>query len=426
MSSKWSGGVALHWLEASRPEDVPPTLAPSRSLTVWPSRIVAAVLIVLGFCPVVNWIPEGRSAPWYGAVAGEWLNGSLIAIGVGVVVAILSRHWAPNAGRVAHWTARAAARPRLTGWVLAGVALLLYATVARVVFSGIPLHLDELAQVIQARIFAAGSLYLDPGVYPEFKSALHLLDEHGRWFTQFPPGGPLMLVPGVWLGATWIVGPVTGAMSVALFWAIIRRVEHRPSVALGGTLVFALAPFVVFMSASHMNHAGALLWALVATYALVRMSEGTRFAALLGASLGILATVRPVDALAFAVPAGVWMLWRLFRGVGGVRQLGVAGATLSLALGTLAWYNWRTTGNPTLFAYEALWGPEHALGFHAAPWGVAHTPGRGLELLSLYFLRLQTYWLETPIPSLALPFIGLFATHGSGGIARYWLSRPKN
>jgi hypothetical protein len=60
-----------------------------------------------------------------------------------------------------------------------------------------------------------------------------------------------------------------------------------------------------------------------------------------------------------------------------------------------------------LFGYEALWGKGHELGFHAAPWGVAHTPARGLELVSLYFLRLQTYLFETPVPSLAGSIIAL-------------------
>jgi hypothetical protein len=45
------------------------------------------------------------------------------------------------------------------------------------------------------------------------------------------------------------------------------------------------------------------------------------------------------------------------------------------------------------------------LGFHDAPWGLAHTPARGVELINLYFLRLQNYLYETPIPSL-LPTVG--------------------
>ena len=46
----------------------------------------------------------------------------------------------------------------------------------------------------------------------------------------------------------------------------------------------------------------------------------------------------------------------------------------------MLWFNARTTGSPLLFGYEAMWGKGHEIGFHAAPWGVAHTPARGFEL----------------------------------------------
>jgi hypothetical protein len=71
-------------------------------------------------------------------------------------------------------------------------------------------------------------------------------------------------------------------------------------------------------------------------------------------------------------------------------------------------YNVATTGSATLSGYEMLWGASHGLGFHQAPWGVTHTPARGLELANLYFLRLQTFLFETPLPSL-VPAIAALA-----------------
>src|SRR4030095_1191791 len=76
-------------------------------------------------------------------------------------------------------------------------------------------------------------------------------------------------------------------------------------------------------------------------------------------------------------------------------------------MGVLA-YNGATTGSPTLFGYELLWGASHGLGFHRAPWGVTHTPARGFELVNTYFMRLQTYLFETPLPSL-VPAIAALA-----------------
>ena len=52
---------------------------------------VALFVAILGFLPIANWIRGGHEAPWYALVTSGWLSGSAIAIGVGVVLAILAR-----------------------------------------------------------------------------------------------------------------------------------------------------------------------------------------------------------------------------------------------------------------------------------------------------------------------------------------------
>jgi len=129
------------------------------------------------------------------------------------------------------------------------------------------------------------------------------------------------------------------------------------------------------------------------------------FALLNGAALGCAATIRPVDALAFAVPAGLWYLRSALGSRSRWRDAVASGIGVAIPLGVMLWVNAHTTGKPLLFGYQVLWGQSHDLGFHRAPWGIAHTPARGIELLNLYLLRLQTYLYESSIPSL-IPFIG--------------------
>jgi len=389
---------------------------------------IAAIFIgVLGFLPVANWIPGGHEAEWYGIVASEWLSGSLIAVGLGAVLAILSRRlpiW--RDGMTQPLVAAAHARPNLTGALLAACGLALYSVIARQVFEGRPLLIDELSQLFQARIFATGSLWRPAPEWPEFTSVLHILDDRGKWFSQFPPGGPLMLVPGVLARAAWLVNPVVGAVSVALFWGIARRIEDRRAVAFGASALFAVAPFVAFLSGSHMNHVTALMWVLTAIYALTRQTWDVTprpgWAALCGFALGAAASIRPVDAVAFAVPAGVWMLARALRNRQCAVEVAAAGVALAAPLAGILWYNALTTGDPLLFAYEQLWGKDHGLGFHRAPWGFAHTPARGLELLSLYFLRLQSYLYETALPSLTAAVGALALARRIGAVDRYLLA----
>lgn len=383
------------------------------------ARAAGVVIAVLAFLPIANWIPGGHQADWYSTVSGEWVYGSAIVVGGALILTILSRRlpiW--RDGMFASLAKRAHSAPTVTGLVIAAFALALYAIIALHVLSGHPLFIDEISQLFQARVFASGRPWLDAPTHPEFTSILHVVDSRGKWFSQFPPGGPLMMVPGVLLHAPWITGPVAGAVTAALFWGVVRRIEPRATVSLGASLLMAFAPFVAFLAASYMNHVTAGMWVMLAIYALTRMSEPNQrnetddgrptFAALAGFSFGVAASIRPVDAFAFALPAGIWMIVRVVRQPRRFPELLAAGLALAIPVGMLLWFNAQTTGSPFLFAYEQLWGRDHGLGFHRAPYGFVHTPARGLELLNLYFLRLQSYLFETPIPSL-LPVIGALA-----------------
>lgn len=388
---------------------------------------IALLVAIVGFLPVANWIRGGHEAPWYALVTSGWLSGSAIAVGVGVVLAILARRidmlW--HAGALDRVVSAWVRRPVVAALMVAAVALLLYLAVAWFVFDARPLLIDEMVQVLQAQIFADGALSRPVAAHPEFFSSMHVIDANGRYFAQFPAGGPAMLLPGVLLGATWIVGPVAAAIAVFVFADFVRRVEPRAGIAMGATTVMAFAPFAVFMSGSHMNHVTNLMWLVIAMALLARgMSHEDSHPLLAfgcGLALGCAATIRPLDAFAFALPAGAWYLARAVKDRRRVADLLASGLGVALPGAALLWVNARTTGHPLLFGYEMLWGPTHALGFHEAPWGFAHTPARGLELVNLNFLRLQTYLFETPVPSL-VPVIGALAlTRRLRALDRYLL-----
>jgi hypothetical protein len=396
---------------------------PAHDRTV--ARAAALTVAVLGLLPLANWISGGHSAEWYGLVLGEWLSGTAIVVGAATVLTILSRRipllWQPGLIQRLATPGRA----RWIPWIAAGLAFAVYAVVAWRLFDARPLHIDEIMQVFQGRIFASGRLWLPSEPHPEFTSVMHLIDAGGKVYSHFPPGGPAMLALGSWAGAEWLIGPVFGAISVLLFGHLMRLMNLSAATASGATLVFALAPLVAFMSGSHMNHVTSLTWILLGVVALVqslsRDRGGLRSGVIAGFGFGVAAAIRPVDGLAFAVPAAAWYLWRAIRHRHVVPMLG-AGIGISLPLIGLLWFNAQTTGDPLTFGYELLWGKSQALGFHAAPWGEPHTPIRGLELLNLYFLRLQTYAFELPIPSLLPAVIALGLTGGLSAPDRYLLS----
>jgi hypothetical protein len=402
------------------------SLAPERSR--WLAVAFAVFATALGFLPLVDWIPGGHAAPWYSAVVGEWTSGSSIVIGVAIVLAIASRRvsgvWRDGALEpLPRW---ADSHAIAFGCLVAVSALSIYAIVAFGVFSRVPISIDELVQLVQAKTFASGRLWRPASPTPEFFSVLNMVDSNGRYYGQFPPGGPAMLAMGVLFGAPWLVGPVCGAVSVAAFWSYVRTVERQREVAVGAVLLFAIAPFAVFMSGSHMNHVPTLMWLVVAMAAMARVMSSDRpvpgFALLNGFALGCAATIRPVDALAFALPAGLWYLMHALGNRARWRD-GLASAIgVAIPIAAMMWVNANTTGKPLLFGYQVLWGRSHDLGFHRAPWGMAHTPWRGVELINLYFLRLQTYLYEASLPSL-VPFLGaLFLTRRVDRFDRYLLA----
>jgi len=380
-----------------------------RTLTV----AAALLLTALGFFPLADWIAGGPAMPGWSDLAGGWWSGTLTVLGASVVVAVLLRKRAvlPGERVPIRLTESFAGAPGLWAAGLGLAALAVYLWIAREVFSGRPLLIDEIVQVYQGRIFASGALSLPVPDYPEFFSTSHVLNLSGKVFSQFPAGGPAMLALGSLVGAEWVIAPVFGAVSVVLFSALARRIEPRPGVALAASVVFAFAPFVAFMSGSHMNHVTVLTWLLLGMLGLARAMERPSPRVLdgmmVGLGLGFAATIRPLDAAAFALPAGAWLLVRTIR-TGSWPALLSAGLGVATPVLAMLWINQMTTGAALTFGYTALWGASHDLGFHLSPYGDPHTPVRGLELLNTYFVRMQSYLFETPVPSL-VPAIGALA-----------------
>lgn len=394
------------------------------------TRLIAVVVLALSFLPVAAWLPGGETDPEYLARLSDWAYGLALCTGVGGLVAYIAQVRSRGTTGPAlpmpptHPTGSAG---RAFALLVAAGALVLYAVIAQAVFSGRPLLIDEIVQVLQARWYADGRLSVPTPSPKEFHSILHLVDLDERTYSQFPAGGPAMLALGALMRAEWLVGPVSGALSVLLFARLLSRIEPRASRQWHRTslLIFAVAPFGAFMFGSHMNHATALLWLLVAVVALAgataRDDASPWWGLLCGLGLGIAATIRPVDAAAFALPAAGWLLWRARRGGRPLAALLWSGVGVALPLALLLWVNARTTGRPLLFGYDLLWGAGHGIGFHKSPWGPIHTPLRGLELVSLYLTRLSVYLFETPFPALLPAAAALWWRRSLTPLDRYLL-----
>lgn len=413
-------------VSALRPDAAPPRQGRDRTARILPA--VAVLILLLSLTPLADWIPGGFKSHEWALQLDEWLSGLAVVAGVAVVLAILSRRSAALWRPIAVGTLDRAADRR---WSL-GVLLLtlaafaLYVAVAQDVAGGLSLLIDEMAQTLQARMFAQGRIWTPSPEPVEFFSTQHMLFHEGRSFSQFPPGGPGVIALGTLVGAEWLVGPVFAAASVVLWALWLRRTGEAPATALLALALFALAPFTLFMAGTRMNHVPATTFLLGASLALIVATGSARprpLASLLcGLGYGLAATIRPVDAAAFALPGGAWLLAVAIRDRRRVPDLLLSGLGVALPLLAIFWFNAETTGRPTLFGYQLLWGKAHDVGFHMAPWGQEHTPVRGLELVANYLLLLQRHFLETPVPAL-LGLCGAFAlTRRTSAADRYLLA----
>ncbi len=390
---------------------------------------VAVVLVgILAFVPVADLIPgePGSNMPpplW--ALFLLWAFGALLlGLAARLAVKLLPGKADPRP------SPRLGAADLLEGrWapVLLLVALptFLYSFVAWEVFAAAPLHIDSMTQAFQARILAEGGLSVPAPADSRFFSSFLIVELGDRAFAHFPPGWAAILVVGLLLKVPWVVAPLCGALAAWGLFLLLRENGESGRTALLTALLFALAPWVVFNAASWMNHTPAVCFIVLGSYALLRGIHSPTswiWPGLGAASLGMAVLIRPMDGVAFGLPATVWVVARGLKDPAARRGLASFALGGVLAVGLHLAYNWAQHGNPLIFGFEAQWGAGHGLGFHEAPWGPSHTLLRGVELLNGYLLALQMLFFDAPAPSLLPALAALLLVRRLDALDRYLLA----
>ena len=368
------------------------------------------ILALLGLVPVANLLAPG-SLPWWSDVVSLWLFGGACVLVIAYLAArALGDRAAPIGTRVCGLVMAPSSRTFL--WVVSIAGFLFAAGAAWYCFNRQPQSIDEMAQLWHARMLLAGHLSIPTEPDPAFFSAMNVVDAGGRWYSQFPVGGPAVLAAGLALGAVWLVNPVLIAFTTRNVYRFAQR-AYGEAFARGATLLLLMAPFFIFMGASEQNHVPALAFATLALAALpawsgaVSRTDAYRHAAVIGFALGAAAAVRPLDALAVAAAIGLYQLGVLAGDKRRWAEIAVQCVAGAVPVALLMWANARTTGAPFRFGYEVMWGANHGLGFHPSPFGDAHTPRRAIVLASLYLMKLDMYLFEWPIPALVAPIVAL-------------------
>lgn len=296
-------------------------------------------------------------------------------------------------------------------WLPAALVFIAAVCFSNLCFERIPHVEDSIAQLLQARIFAGGEITSEPFTPREFFFFGFMVDVP-RWFSQYPPGHPLVLLPGVLAGVPHLINPLLGFVSVVLFYYLLKQLsasdgdKQKASIARWGAWLMALSPYVIFMSSEYMNHSTALAASLMGWLALKKGNEcRTTWLFLAGLAFGYCAATRPLEGAVFAAVGGIYLLgvsgWKI--GAYGYKMffypLGFA-----LAFSLYPLQNWITTGSPLKTGYELTWGGT-GFGLGRVDWGPAHTLGYGFVNTLMSVAGLNVYLWEIPVPALLAIFI---------------------
>jgi 4-amino-4-deoxy-L-arabinose transferase-like glycosyltransferase len=225
--------------------------------------------------------------------------------------------------------------------VVAGV---LYALVARFALEGYPYSGDEYSSFLQAEGFARGVLKAPAPPFADWVMVDHvIIDQFVR--SKYPPGTAALLALGVRAGVPWLVMPLTGLLTLLVFWLAMRRVldERRAFLAVA---FLAAMPLFAYQSATFLSHTPTLLFGAVAILAVVEWARSGRDTWLVpfGIAVGCVFLIRPVD----GVLLGLSLI--AFRSL---RALLIGGASAAPFLGLTLWYNAVQFGSPFIDGYEA-------------------------------------------------------------------------
>lgn len=270
--------------------------------------------------------------------------------------------------------------------------LLLTAAVGKIILGGIPHVGDAVVQLWQARMYAMGRFFVPPPEIIEFFFEALLAVSDGRWFSQYPPGFALMMVPGVLAGHPELVNPLISGLTLILFGLVLREVGASTR----WILLFALSPFVIFMSGAFMSHPASMFWGALGIWAFLksgRIKPG--WLLLWGMAAGLMFSVRPYTCLCFNLPLAM-IIFRKRIGLGALT------AAAGFFIGALPFFivNHAVSGSFFTAGYQLAWDGASGLFFGDSQWGPQHTPQFGALHLIILVQGLNNMLFETPIPAL--------------------------
>jgi hypothetical protein len=222
---------------------------------------------------------------------------------------------------------------------------------------------------------------------------------NGKWYSQYTPGYPFLLLLGLLLGAPWILNPLLAALSIVLFYFLGKEIFNK-TVGLLASILGSISIWFLLMSSTMMSHTSCMFFLSLFLLFLIRSLKNPTvtngiFAAL---ALGMGILIRPYTSFLVSFPFLVfYTVSQVARLKSTHKNMAAFTVTMILALSILMAYNALTNGNPLLTGYVVCYGKEVLPGFGTSGcYDFIHTPLRGVLNTGLYLRSLNTYLFGWP------------------------------
>jgi hypothetical protein len=271
---------------------------------------------------------------------------------------------------------------------------------------------DNVVQFYQAKLFKSGRLYIDPPQHGFFFEYPMMIKTSTRWYPQYAPGYPFLLMLGLFAGMPWLVNPLLGAFSGIILYKLALEVYDEKTARLG-IILLIISPFFLSISSQFYNHAASMLFCLLFIYYFVKSTKYPGYISpfLSGLFLGAAANTRPLTSLSIGLPLGIYGLYLIIKHPREfAKKLLPMVLGLAIAISVLLTYNYLTNGHPLLFGQTVRMRADYGndaklIGFGKASYGIIHTPFRAFVRMSNKLNKLNEKLFGWPIPSLLFVFL---------------------
>jgi hypothetical protein len=178
----------------------------------------------------------------------------------------------------------------------------------------VPTVQDEYSYLLQSKIFAHLHWTAPPPPVPSSFQQPHVLTTP-RVASKYPPGHAFLLAMGAAVGTPWLVPLVLSGASAALIFLLAESVAGV-WVALLAWAVWLGDPVTLKFQPGYFSEVTSGLAFLVSWWCLRRWraSAQPRWLAFTALAIGWMAITRPLTALMFTLPVGVYVMARVIRG----------------------------------------------------------------------------------------------------------------